>query len=104
VRPSETNATQAEKEAAEELNEQVPDFLTDRNWPSPLVSDSGNGFHAVYPVDLPCDADSTELIKSFLEVLSGRFNTTDAKVDTAVSDPPRLIKVAGTLAARAVFR
>jgi len=51
-RPAGTNSTEAEKLAAREQAERVREYLKSRNWPEPMICDSGNGSHLLYSVDL----------------------------------------------------
>ncbi len=54
-RPSGISATNEEKEAAHKKAREIYDYLKARGWHRPVVADSGNGYHLVYRVDLPCD-------------------------------------------------
>jgi len=62
-------------------------------WPTPIVADSGNGFHQLYRVDLPADDDR---IKRCLHALDLRFSDVAVKIDTAVFNPSRIVKLYGT--------
>jgi hypothetical protein len=95
VRRSGVSATDDEKEKAREVARAVYRFLRDRGWPAPLTADSGNGFHALYRIDLPCDDGG--LVKRCLESLASRFDTEFASVDTTLHNPARIIRVCGTL-------
>lgn len=70
---------------------------------SPLVTCSGNGFHLLYPIDLPHDDESERLIKSVLSAIAQhaksihRDGLPTVKVDEAVSNASRLIRIAGSL-------
>ena len=60
------------------------------------MSDSGNGYHLLYPVDeLPTEKDT---FAGVLADLATRFDTPDARVDTATFNPSRLVKLPGTYA------
>src|SRR5262249_2634534 len=54
-RPSGISASATEKEAAHKKAREIHDYLTERGWPRPLAADSGNGYHLLYRLDLPCD-------------------------------------------------
>ena len=54
-RPSGISATDAEKAAAQKKAREIYRFLKERGWPEPVVADSGNGYHLLYRIDLPCD-------------------------------------------------
>lgn len=71
-------------------------------WPAPLVIDSGNGYHLYYrlPIRLTTTnykADG-DCIARLLATLATKFNTPDAKIDTLVYNPARLMKIPGTFA------
>lgn len=95
-RPTDTNATDAEKSAAWELAETVADFLTGLGWPRPVVADSGNGYHLLYRIDLP--ADDGELVKGVLAGLAERFNRPGVKIDGVNYNASRITKLYGTVA------
>ena len=78
ARPAGTNSTDAEKQAAREQAERVSAYLTSRNWPEPMVCDSGNGWHLQYRIDLPNDDHATELVRGALSRLHQLFPMVDA--------------------------
>src|SRR5665213_609978 len=93
-----TNATDAEHEAAHERARGIRDALTHTNWPAPIYADSGNGAHLLYRIDLTNDDAATSLISGVLHALSKRFSDDAAKVDASVSNPARVTKLYGTVA------
>jgi hypothetical protein len=97
-RPAGISATDDEKEAARETALSIRKHLADLGWPEPVLADSGNGYHLLYRIDLPNDADSTALIKGSLEMLDGLFSDEGVKVDTAVHNAARIVKLYGTVA------
>jgi P4 family phage/plasmid primase-like protien len=99
-RPADSNATDAEKDAAYAVVMMIRDWLTARGFPEPVVADSGNGYHLLYRIDLLNDDDATALVKAVLAALAARFDSAEVKVDRKVFDPPRLVKLYGTLAAK----
>lgn len=98
TREGTVNATAEERFEALKLMEAVRAFLRERGFPEPITADSGNGYHLVYAIDLPNDAESTDLVKAVLAALATRFDTATAKVDCKVFDAPRLVKFYGTQA------
>ncbi|MDP9050274.1 MAG: hypothetical protein M3O31_06045 [Acidobacteriota bacterium] len=94
-RPKGTNATETEKAAAWDVTVAVQTFLRSLGWPEPVVIDSGNGYHSIYPISLPA-ADSTT-VKETLRILSWKFSSAGAVVDTSVHDSCRITKVPGTM-------
>ena len=67
TRPADVSATDAEKAAGSLVVSAVLDYLTGLGWPSPVINDSGNGWHLLYRVDLPNDVLSQQIIKSLLD-------------------------------------
>src|SRR5205823_5386599 len=55
VRPAGVSATKGEKELAAARIRNLVAHLTELGWPEPIPADSGNGFHAIYRIDLPRD-------------------------------------------------
>src|SRR5262249_59854685 len=96
VRPADTASTKAEKQAARRVMETCIRWLSkDQGWPPPLLGDSGNGWHALYRVDLP--AADRGLVQRALAALAARFNTPEARIDTSVFDAPRIARMYGSL-------
>ena len=77
-RPAGTNSTDAEKQAARNEAERVRQYLSSRNWPEPMLCDSGNGWHLLYRIDLPNDGRATELVRGALVRLHQLFPMVDA--------------------------
>ncbi len=91
-------STDEEKKAAKAVLRAVLGWLCrDRGWPAPLLGDSGNGWHALFRVNLPADNGLCERV---LAALAARFDTDKAKVDQKVFDPPRICRLYGTLNAK----
>ena len=95
-RPSGVSATEEEKTAARSTATDVGEYLTSLGFPDPIKADSGNGFHALYPIDLPPNDDG--LIQKVLEALAFRFDTDRAAIDRSVHNPARLCRLYGTVA------
>jgi len=94
VRPSRVSATDEEKAAAADISSRVQQHLESLGFPAPVCSDSGNGFHLIYRVEL--DRDDGGLTKRFLSAIARMFDTEDAKVDQSVHNPSRIVKLCGT--------
>jgi len=97
-RPAGISSTDAEHVAALDLARRVRSELLAEQWTAPVFSDSGNGAHLLYPIDLPNDAEAADLIKRCLRALAARFNTTVVAVDEATFNASRIFKVYGTTA------
>ena len=95
-RPKGVSATAAEKAEASAVIAAVRAHLAGLGWPAGLLADSGNGYHALYRVDLP--ADDGGLVERVLRALAARFDTPGAKVDRAVANASRLVKLPMTWA------
>ncbi len=97
VRPAGVSSTDAELGAAEQVLKAAVGFLTGQGWPEPIVALSGNGYHALYRVDLPNDAESLALVQTVLAVVAQEADTDEAKVDPTVANASRITAVIGTL-------
>jgi putative DNA primase/helicase len=98
TRPSGISSTEDEKEAARQKALAVRQHLAELGWPNPIFADSGNGYHLLYRVDLPNDAESTALVKSFLVALDAVHGEEQVKIDTSVHNAARIVKLYGTVA------
>lgn len=97
VRPSGISATDAEHEAAIERAYACRNFLREQGWPEPLVGDSGNGGHLVYPNRLRNDDDARAMQEQALGALARQFDDARVQVDQTTFNAARLWKVYGTL-------
>lgn len=97
VRPSGVSSTEAGREAALATLTSVTGFLKSVGWPDPVTAMSGNGYYAMYRVDLANTPESTALVKSILESLASRFNMPSVHIDTAVYNASRIAAVIGTM-------
>jgi len=94
LRPAGVNSSEVEKQAAREQADAVREYLRSRNWPDPMLCDSGNGWHLLYRIDLPNSRDATEIVQSVLSRLHQLF----PMVDAGNFDAPRLCKLYGSWA------
>lgn len=93
-RISRISATDDEHALAIARAREIADHLQSLGWPKPIVADSGNGGHLLYPIDLPVDDGG--LVKRCLQALDNRFSDDRVKVDTTVYNPARIWKLYGT--------
>jgi hypothetical protein len=100
VRPAAISSTDEEHQAAHIMAKEVQQFLTERGWCEPFVTDSGNGAHLLYAIDLPNDDESTMLIKTALEALDFQFSNETVNVDKSVYNAARIWKLYGTMACK----
>lgn len=97
VRPSGVSSTEQEHLVAIAKARRIAEYLTGMGWPAPLLTDSGNGAHLLYRIDLANDDASRDLVKRCLEVLASMFNDAVAQVDTANFNAARIWKLYGTM-------
>ncbi len=80
------------------LADQVQGYLTNLQWPKPVVVMSGNGYHLYYSLDkIPNDRISTNLVHKTLRLMADHFDSPTASIDTQVFNASRITKVPGTL-------
>jgi hypothetical protein len=87
------SATEEEKRQANAEAEKIGSFLDEFGIPYALA-DSGNGFHLLVRVDLPCNEEIDGLVHKFLKSLQRQVPT--AKIDVAVHNRARVTKLYGT--------
>ncbi len=100
VRPKDTAATDAQVAAAKDRALAAYRMLEAEGWPAPIVAESGNGYHLLYPLDFPNDDEARELAKGALEGLAAQFDDDAVKVDTSVFNAGRITKLYGTVATK----
>ena len=100
IRPAGISSTDDEHEAALERAREVRDWLVARDWPEPILADSGNGAHLLCRVDLPKDDDSRGLIERSLKALALQFDDERVQVDVSTANAARIWKIYGTLAGK----
>ena len=93
------SATDDEHDAAHQRPRKLPATFAPLGF-SPIVADSGNGAHLLYPLDLPNDDTSKALINGCLAALDFRFSDGVAAVDTSVGNASRIVKWYGTVACK----
>jgi ribosome biogenesis protein Nip4 len=100
IRPHGISSTDAEHEAAMSFTLKLRSNLRDKGWPEPLVGDSGNGAHLVYPLDLANTPENAELLKKVLGALAQQYAEElvilGLDLDTKNFNPSRLTKLYGT--------
>jgi len=96
----ELSATAAEHEQARLLTTDILEYLYGLNWPSPLMIDSGNGFHLLYLLDLPNSELAKLLVKAALLHLAEKWNDERGMVGAECHDARRISKLPGTWARR----
>ncbi len=98
VRPAGISSSDGQHEAALLRARRCQAHLSQCDWPEPIVADSGNGAHLLYPIDLP--VSDRGLVSQCLSVLAATFNDPAVTVDTTVHNPARIWKLYGTPACK----
>ena len=88
-----TNSTDEEKAGAYAQALEAREYLRGFGWPDPMLCDSGNGWHLLYRIQLPNDAESKNLIGDILGHLKSRY----PMIDTTAGDANRFCKLYGTM-------
>ena len=73
-------------------------YLMQQGFNEPIITQSGNGWHAYLPCNMPNDDEHTELVKRFLQSLSKLFSDDFVEIDEKVFNPARIDKLIGTWA------
>jgi len=97
VRPAGTSTTKEEKDAAWATTSRVLDLLEGNDFPTPVIADSGNGFHLLLPCELPSDAASATLCKTFLAGMAHVYGSATVKIDTVNYNASRIVRLYGTM-------
>ena len=96
-KPSDTNSTDAEKELAKGVVNEVYKFLRDEGFEKPIICDSANGYHLLYKQAMISNQQNTETMKNFLKVLDMYFSTDKVKIDCTTFNPSRICKLYGVI-------
>lgn len=103
-KPSDTNSTDEEKEAAKPVVNKVYKYLKDEGFYEPVICDSGNGFHLNYRVAMKNSPENTRLRKDFLLSLSMLFSTETVKIDCSTFNASRICKCYGVMSRKGSAR
>ena len=96
-RPSGTASTDEQKEEAKKVFDNCLQYLEDNNIQYYYTFDSGNGYHALIPIDIECTKENSRIIKELLYHLDSKFSSERAHVDKSVHNPARITRLYGTL-------
>ena len=102
TRPAGLSSTDEEKEQAKQVACDVYSTCSDLGFVSPLVADSGNGWHMCYPIYLPESPTIKQTIKSLLLALKLAHDSPHAHVDRSVFNASRIWKLPGSIARKGV--
>jgi len=96
-RVSGVSSTDEEKAKALAVTRSIYRYLRNMGFPSPVVADSGNGYHLLYRVNMKNIAENTELVKRFLQAVDMMFSDDCVGIDTSVFNASRITKLYGTV-------
>lgn len=96
-KPADTNSSDAEKELAKQVVNNVYKFLRDEGFEQPVICDSANGYHLLYKQAMVSTDENTEKMKNFLKVLDMYFSTDKVKIDCSTFNPSRICKLYGVI-------
>lgn len=99
-RPSKTSATDDEKGYAEEVMKKAGAFLRAKGFSSPIIADSGNGWHLLYKIDMSNDSENKKIVETFLKSCDMLFSIDKVDVDVSVFNASRITKLYGTMAVK----
>jgi hypothetical protein len=101
VRDAHVSATEDERLAAKAQMGRVYSFLLEIGWPpANYGACSGNGYHAVFSLDLANEPHHVRWVSYALRGLASAFDTPAVTIDTSGSNPARIVKIPGTIAAK----
>lgn len=100
-RPSGVSSTDEEHQAAVARAKICRTYLAEKfGWPWPVLSDSGNGAHLLYRINLPNDEPSKILLQTVLQALDQLFTDAQVQLDPGVFNAARICKLYYTLAGK----
>ena len=97
VRPAGISASDGEHATAVQRARTIADDMA-TEWERPIISDSGNGAHLLYRIDLPNDREALNFVTSALTELDRRYSDDLVKVDLTSANAARIWKAYGTVA------
>ena len=96
VRPSGISSTDEELAEAEALLQAVTGYLATLAGPPPITCLSGNGYYALFPVELPNTGRHPQTVQNVLETLAPGSTRLTATIDTTVANASRIACPVGT--------
>lgn len=99
IRKSQTNSSDAQFELAHKKAQDVYRFLIrEHGFTDSIICISGNGWHILVPVDLPCDEETNKIVKNFYTYMGSIFSDNEVEFDEKVYTNARLTKLYSTWA------
>lgn len=97
-RPAGVSSSNKELECAHLKAVKVYRYLLEQGFNEPIICKSGNGYHVVIPCQIAVNTETTETIKTFLQVMALLFDDDMVEVDQKVFNPSRICKLYGVVA------
>jgi hypothetical protein len=103
ARPAHLSSTDVQHEAALAKIQTIAKDLVARGWPKPIIADSGNGGHALFPCQGLRDGElTTRRLQKLLKALAKQYDDPPGTkpritLDTSVYNPSRITKLYGSL-------
>lgn len=97
VRPAGISSTTEELQRAEELKDEIIDYMELQDYCDPIIAFSGNGYHLLYRINQG-KRDGETLVSGILADLDAKFSNEYCHVDLTNKNPARIFKLYGTLA------
>jgi hypothetical protein len=96
--PAGMNSSDAEKADALKMAAEIMQYLQNCGFPTPALTDSGNGYHIYVRIDFENSLEVKVLVRRFLKALSQRFTGKygTARVDEAMFNAARITKATGS--------
>jgi hypothetical protein len=91
-----TSTTESQTKLAYSVTGEIFHYMKAEGFGEPIAAFSGNGYHLLYPINEPVDDNG--LVQHCLQSLAQRFDTDTVKVDCAVHNPARIMRLYGTVA------
>lgn len=98
IRKSQTNSSPEQFELAHKKAQEVYRYLRDKGFTDSIICVSGNGYHIIVAVDLPCDDETDKIIKNFYTYMGSIFSDDNVEFDEKVYTRARLTKLYSTWA------
>ena len=97
-RPTGTSSTEEQLKKAQDLGNEIYNFMRGMGFEKPLLATSGNGVHLLYKVCLKNSKENVQLLEKCLKTLNILFSTDEIEVDMKNFNPSRICKLYGTMA------
>ncbi len=97
IRKSKTSSTNEQKQEAFNKLKDVWKYLKLKGFKTPILADSGNGYHLIFKINMENTEENTQLLKNFLDTLSENFSDDKTDIDKSVFNASRITKLYGCL-------